>query len=354
MAISLYRGNLHRVPDVPRRWLMPDRGISPKDFKSLLHRRSRALSRAAPSAAPETTAPDLGPGPGGLLDGGRPSVEAEAERGGGGGAESCGEGTSKGVVAAEVKEEADDHREAVDGANRSPEAKPDWVGKSAEGDGGGQVSAAEKAEEPVNNEVQDADKVDAPTTDREKRKKVVEEKLQTLNAKKHSLVQVLKQILNAEEELKRRGTQGMVARPSGPLHVDVMNDSGSMTRLNTPRMGCEAHFGGDMEGGEADDASNHIMPSRPMLRMSSVSPSPESPLRRPALSQHIPVLYPSRSSLAVGGSPSRFAPPASQAHLANLPAVSVSGTNYFASSPSPAASGGTSAFKDARLPSPWN
>lgn len=55
--------------------------------------------------------------------------------------------------------------------------------------------------------------------------------------------------------------QGMAARPSGQLHVDVMNDSGSMTRLNTPRMGSEAHFGGDMEGGEADDASNHIMPS---------------------------------------------------------------------------------------------
>lgn len=83
--------------------------------------------------------------------------------------------------------------------------------------------------------------------------------------------------------------QGMAVRPSAPLHVDVMNDSGSMTRLNTPRMGSEAHLGGDMEGGEADDASNHILPSRPMHRMSSVSPSSESPLRRPALSQHNPV-----------------------------------------------------------------
>lgn len=80
--------------------------------------------------------------------------------------------------------------------------------------------------------------------------------------------------------------QGMAVRPSVPLHVDVMNDSGSMTRLNTPRMGSEAHLGGDAEGGEADDASNHFMPSRPMHRMSSVSPSSESPLRRPALSQH--------------------------------------------------------------------
>lgn len=45
VAISLYRGNLHRVPDVPRRWLMPVNSISLKDFRSLLSRRSAALSR---------------------------------------------------------------------------------------------------------------------------------------------------------------------------------------------------------------------------------------------------------------------------------------------------------------------
>jgi len=45
VAISMYRGNLHKVPDVPRRWIMPDRNLSFKDFKSLLHRRKKALSR---------------------------------------------------------------------------------------------------------------------------------------------------------------------------------------------------------------------------------------------------------------------------------------------------------------------
>lgn len=45
VAISLYRGNLHRVPDVPRRWLVPAPKISLKDFKTLLTRRNRALSR---------------------------------------------------------------------------------------------------------------------------------------------------------------------------------------------------------------------------------------------------------------------------------------------------------------------
>lgn len=41
----MYRGNLHKVPDVPRRWRMPERSLSFKDFKYLLHRRKRALSR---------------------------------------------------------------------------------------------------------------------------------------------------------------------------------------------------------------------------------------------------------------------------------------------------------------------
>lgn len=51
VAISLYRGNLHRVPDVPRQWLMPRQNISLKEFKLLLKRRSKALSRTAPATS---------------------------------------------------------------------------------------------------------------------------------------------------------------------------------------------------------------------------------------------------------------------------------------------------------------
>lgn len=66
------------------------------------------------------------------------------------------------------------------------------------------------------------------------------------------------------------------------------------------------------------------------------------------------VPHPSRASIVAAGSPSRFAPIGLQGHAANLPTLSVSGTSYIASSPSPAASGGTSTFRDSRLPSPWN
>lgn len=95
------------------------------------------------------------------------------------------------------------------------------------------------------------------------------------------------QILNAEEELKRRNsTQGMTIRPSVPLQVDGANDTGSLTRQPTPRTGSEINLGGDMEGGEADDPLNHNTHPRHTFRMSSMSPSSESPLRRPASNQH--------------------------------------------------------------------
>lgn len=70
---------------------------------------------------------------------------------------------------------------------------------------------------------------------------------------------------------------------------------------------------------------------------------------------YMQVPHSTRPSLgATGSSPSRFAPLGHQGLPANLPTVSASGTNFVASSPSPAASGGTSTFRDARLPSPWN
>lgn len=92
------------------------------------------------------------------------------------------------------------------------------------------------------------------------------------------------QILNAEEELKRRiCMQGNAIRPSVPLQVDASNDSGSMTRHFTPRMGSETNLNGDLEG--------------QMFRMNSTSPSSESPIRRPAYIQHNVVMYSNLNAL---------------------------------------------------------
>lgn len=78
--------------------------------------------------------------------------------------------------------------------------------------------------------------------------------------------------------------QGTGIRPSVPLQGDATNDSGSLTRIATPRMNSEGNLGGDMEGAEADDASNHTIHSRHLLQMSSISPHSDSPHRRPVFS----------------------------------------------------------------------
>ncbi|XP_027905336.1 uncharacterized protein LOC114164772 [Vigna unguiculata] len=337
VAISLYRGNLHRVPEVPRRWPMPAPKISLKDFKCLLARRSKALSRLrASDPNPNNTLPNdshLEPPPDAAV------TVAHAE------------GPSA------VSQEDEDRKEpllvAVSSAKK-PLAESDLLVDAMIGEAsekrpfdGADVST-EKQTEPV------TDNVDLPD-EKAKRKKEIEEKLHGLNENKHNLVLVLKQILNAEEEFKRRNSMQMAGMrgPSGPVQGDGTNDTGSMIRHMPPRLGSEGNLAGDVDGGDGDDLANHTMHSRHILRPSSMSPSSESPLRRTPSVQQNAISNPSRANLGAAGSPSRFALSGHQGNPANLPQVSVSGTSYIASSPSPAASGGTSVFRDARQPSPW-
>ncbi|PWA85548.1 Actin-binding FH2 [Artemisia annua] len=121
---------------------------------------------------------------------------------------------------------------------------------------------------------------DNTLSEKEERKKEIEEKLKILNERKHKLVQVLK-ILNAEEELRRRSNvQGITGRPIVSLQVDVTNDSGLMSRDVTPRPGSEGNCGGDVEGPDADGAPNQNLHSCNMTRISSMSPSSDSLYRR--------------------------------------------------------------------------
>lgn len=60
VALAVSRGNLHKVPNAPRRWPLPPRSISLPQFKNLLRRRALALSRIAAAAAdenPSSTSP---------------------------------------------------------------------------------------------------------------------------------------------------------------------------------------------------------------------------------------------------------------------------------------------------------
>lgn len=314
VAISLYKGNLHRVPDTPRQWLMPTPKISLKDFRTLLRRRSRALSRLP--TPPTATASNPNP---------KNDSKSKPE--------------DKVPVPVPVKTEKEEDVR-VENVKLSVKSVDAVVVPKVE-----VLENDQELEGPVNrSDVETSNKEDE--TDKQKREEI-EHKLQALNMKKHGLVQLLKQILNAEEELKRRSIQAMAVRSSLPLQVDTTNDTGSMTKLNTPRMGSDGNPIGEMDGDGGDDASNQNTLSRNLLRMNSTSPSSDSQLRKTPYN----VVPLSSRSVGVTVSPSRFAPPGQQGQPSNLPLMSLSGTNFVASSPSPVASGSTSAFRD-RFSSP--
>ncbi|KAL3640639.1 hypothetical protein CASFOL_015607 [Castilleja foliolosa] len=351
VAISLYKGNLHKVPDVPRRWTIPPPKISPKNFRILLLRRSRALSRLlssshysdsdgattscpSPASSPKHSDTDRNSSDDDVNDTDRDNLVGHHP-----------DSLPKG----DLKDGEGEMKEVRGEGNATRDEGEDNSGKLME-----KTDASMEVQKNEEN-VKDDDKSEViantksntenASIDPEKRKKEVKEKLEILNEKKHSLVQVLKQILSAEEQLKRQNsTQGTSGRP--PLQVDTTTDSGSMIKVNTPKVGPDGNPCGDVEGREADEGSNHNLLSCHLPRMSSTSPSSDSQQRKPASSM-APHSY--RTTLGVAGSPSRFAP-AGQGHSS----VTVSATSYVASSPSPAASGGTSVFRDVKLPSPWN
>ncbi|CAI9753901.1 unnamed protein product [Fraxinus pennsylvanica] len=352
VAISLYKGNLHKISNVPHRWPMPARKISLRDFKILWRRRINALSLlqststdAADIATTSNPNPGLGPS-----DDVKDNNNTNNKRDSGFEVELDRLDLDEGQIVEKRKEDGEVRDEKVLEGE-------DYLGKLikecdalVEEKNSHYIENEDKAMVPANPEPEQARNEDNDVISKEKRKNEVEEKLVLLNGKKHSLVQLLKQInLRLLLDFRQSSMQGMAGRQFPPLLVDAVNDSGSMTRLNTPRTALDGNLGGDMYVREADDTWNHNVRSCNVLHLSSTSPSFYSQLRKPACSA-----FPHASQTALGavGSPSRFAPTGQKGHSSNPPTVSVSGMNYIASSPSPAASGGTSVFRDGWLPSP--
>lgn len=76
--------------------------------------------------------------------------------------------------------------------------------------------------------------------------------------------------------------QGLIGRSSVPLHVDIPNDTGSVTRLATPRMGSDGILAGEVEGGEPDGMSNQNADGLHSLHLNSNSPCSDSQHKKPA------------------------------------------------------------------------
>nr|XP_010934374.1 uncharacterized protein LOC105054526 isoform X2 [Elaeis guineensis] len=280
VAISLYRGNLHRVPDVPRRWPMPPPAISLRHFKILIHKRSLALSRLTTSSSSAAAAAT----PAGTLD-----VKEEEK----GKQEATGHNgvakldSPKAEIASNLnsqtrnseqkkREDMEEGKPLQESQGTNAPASNPSVGTSVtneevRGSAVGKDGTADAKLE-VSNNLNTA-------SDKRERKRELEKKLQVLNEKKHHLVQMLKQILNAEEEIKRRNVQPSVMRASIPLQAETSVDMGSVTR-QVPKISVDVNFSGDL-GGESDLAANHNTQARQLNHLHSTSPSAVSFSRTP-------------------------------------------------------------------------
>ncbi|KAI0522319.1 hypothetical protein KFK09_004692 [Dendrobium nobile] len=323
-ALSLYRGNLHRVADIPRRWPMPPRAISLAQFRHLLRKRNLAIAQFSSLNNPN----------------GKPNPRVSNEKHDDLDKTGC---------------PKEDPINCVSFSEPSGSALNDCKGIVAITEDRLALEGVDSMDNGDRKE-QVICKLDL-ALEKEERKRDLEQKLHVLNEKKHYLVQMLKQILNAEEEIKRRSILSAPARSSGPLQAEASAEMNYAAR-NPPKIGVEVNFGGDV-GGESDAAGNFSIQARQWPPMPITSPSTTSIGKTSHGPFHHTVHVPRGSaphqvtstSLMAGSmaSPSRFAPTGQHGHSISFPTVSVSGTHLPASSPSPAASGGTSsAFRDSR------
>ncbi|XP_031487636.1 uncharacterized protein LOC116255778 [Nymphaea colorata] len=374
VAISLYRGNLHKVPEAPRMWVMPKHRLSLRQFRALLARRDRALHTLMASSSEP---PPLLDAPARANESACPNQDSlhatssenkpqkgTAEGGGSGGVDKAEEeaGAADMVIdAKDVVRQEDDAAVSEGGGSRLM-----GHGKEEQDVNGGGKDYLVVAGDKTEMAVQESRAPDA-LGDRGSRKSDLEQKLENLNKEKHHLVQMLKQILNAEEEIKRRHSmQASQIQVPGLAQFEVSTMAGTVMRQPVHRPGCDINSTGDLEG-ELEDASNPHM--RSMYQAPATSPSAVSPLARPTYdsTQSNVMAHTNRVGYttvahcqttnwpsSVSASPSRFAPSAGQGHPANLPPLSMSGVQFTASTPSPAASTGTPTFRDTRPNQSWS
>lgn len=294
MNFQLYRGNLHKVPDAPRRWPLSKPSIPLQVFKKAIAKREEALLAEQKSRGERDCDPHVlersEAGVGDDHDEGRKRkrehieasrMEMEADE------DLCRVSERNVRLCAEADHVMTEDM-AVDGAeemaceppssfHRAPDVPVKVEGEDA--DMAGNEIENIVASEDANIE-KEGERLEAPRTPaakdedctksvertqtREpngsnpcnevpsiaKRRAEIQEQLKQLQETKHQLVQILKQVLVSEEESKRK-SQGL----SAPYAADVPIDQ---------KVGCELQSA-DLEEGELDYARN---PGQPVVASS--------------------------------------------------------------------------------------
>ncbi|CAN6298189.1 unnamed protein product [Urochloa humidicola] len=359
VAYSMYRGNLHiggrdSVAAAPRRWELPRPTLSLKQFRRLLRNRSLAIARlAGAQQRPGSPSSAGGVGARGAVEEARDEEEADRMEEVDGHQPQLQQQDGEGEHNQQQQqaEEGNGEEEQQQQQHQAEEEEQEGAVEDAEmndagevvveGDGNGDAEEGQGESEGVD---PNQEEVNCPDQINGKKRKL-NENLDVLNKKKHDLVQMLKQVLNAEEEIRRRSMQASL-RAAMPQPSENTTDGSSVSRLG-PRMTVDVNFG-DIAG-DSDAGSNQGTPGRPLHHFHSISPSTASFVRSPfgSLQGHTP-RSPATFSMA---SPSRFAASGHQGQPPVLHSASLPGGNYVASSPSPAASGGSSSvFRDHHPP----
>ncbi|KAF0913107.1 hypothetical protein E2562_020246 [Oryza meyeriana var. granulata] len=233
-SISMYRGNLHRAgADADHRWPAPRPTITASRFRRLLRSRSLAVARLegatrADSAASSSTS-RLADGDAGNeeeVDDEEQDEEEEQEQ-----EEEDGQDEQQPEEAVEEQEEG-----AVEDADMDDAGEVLVGGDDADGDG----DAGDAQEGQGESEGFDPNTEGSCPDVIEERKRELNDKLDTLNKKKHDLVQMLKQILNAEEEIRMRAMQASL-RATVPQPSENAADGSSVSR-QVPRMTVDVNF----------------------------------------------------------------------------------------------------------------
>ncbi|KAL5218876.1 hypothetical protein ABZP36_019560 [Zizania latifolia] len=269
VSISMYRGNLHRAgADAERQWPSPRPTITAGRFRRLLRSRSLAVGRLdgatrAADSANSASSSRLADGDAGEAEEvdqemndeeHQEEEEGEGEEGDGQQQqeeeeedgpdeqqpEEAGEEQDEGAV---EDVDMDDAGEVVVGGDDAVD--PNGSGDTQEGQG--------ESEGFDPNPEGDLDVI-------EERKRELNDKLNTLNKKKHDLVQMLKQILNAEEEIRMHSIQASL-RTAVPQPSENAADGSSVSR-QVPRLTVDVNF--SEVAVESDAGSNQGTPGRPL------------------------------------------------------------------------------------------
>eukprot|EP00252_Welwitschia_mirabilis_P007880 TRINITY_DN19589_c0_g1_i1.p1 TRINITY_DN19589_c0_g1~~TRINITY_DN19589_c0_g1_i1.p1 ORF type:complete len:371 (-),score=71.68 TRINITY_DN19589_c0_g1_i1:363-1427(-) len=351
VVFSFYRGNLHRVPDIPRKWTVPKPSISLQTFRILLNKREEALRQL------------------------RSQGQNDAINGNGNDAALSGKKRKRQPDDTEKDIDMDDAEDPKLDAN-SMDCDPPLVEKcpsqiesenAKQEDQGdrekGLRDASETAPSPHNVPLQQASDNPDANTEQMKRKLQLEAKLKELTEEKHHLVQMLKQILSNEEEMKKKG---QMAGQSSVTHAFCPQGESMPEGSQVRQFARNVH--GDLEEGELEDTCtpshySHIMHhvhgfhgSGIGRQQTSLQHSSQSPQQfKSSLATNVHGLNNINVSLGAPSSPSPRGVYGSQGQHSHLPQLSISMTQAMASSPSPAGSSGTSIFREMKRTSPsWN